>query len=226
MSTNRDALNAPTPHPQAPQVDQATANGNAVLVAGQLAQIGVFQGVAAAAAPSVKAAMTHLLTEWVTGAAPQLGQGQDELAWFLSKRANVLINFWLTSRKLAALEPKSPAATGCIVVSRAAVEHCRDHRALEGVSQPAVTELLSQLFVHGSPNYAPNTSKGEHGNGYRNQLVMFDATYKSLDPTAMGETPAGILQHEGAPFVHLKLVTAYWTKPGSASKLRAEMLKK
>ncbi|RZS47506.1 hypothetical protein [Sphaerotilus mobilis] len=225
MTTNHGVSNALTV-PQAQQGNLAASYVSTVVTAGLTTEGAAFQGVAAAAGTAVKAAMAQMLTEWVTGAAPCLGPDQDELSWFLSKRANALINFWLTSKKLAALEPRSPAGTGCVIVSRAAVEHCRDHRALQGVSQPAVTELLTQLFVHGSPNYAPNTSKGEHGKGYQNQLVMFDATYKALEPSAMGETPAGILQHTGAPYVHLKLVTAYWTKPGSVSKLRADMLKK
>ena len=87
-------------------------------------------------------------------------------------------------------------------------------------------ELLIQLFVSGNPAYAPNTSQGKHGTGYPNQLAMFDATYTALDATARGESPVGILQHEGTPLVRLRLVTAYWTRPGSAAALRNQVLKK
>jgi len=180
----------------------------------------------AVASPAVKAQITQLLSGWVTGAAPQLGPGHDEFTWFLSKRANVVIDKWSIGKKFAALEPVSPARTGCVVISRAAVEHCRDHRAADGVGHAGVIELLDRLFVTGTPAYAPNTSKGEHGGGYINQLAMFDDAYKALDPAAMGESPVGILELVGAPFVHLKLVTAYWTKPASVTKLRTDVLKK
>lgn len=180
----------------------------------------------AAANPAVRAGITKLLVEWVEDTVAQLGPDQDQLTWFLSRRANVVIGKWLTSKKFAVLEPVSPTQTGCIVISRAAVEHCRDHRALEGVGQTGVIELLDRLFVTGSPAYAPNTSKGQSGTGYPNQLAMFDDTYTALDSTAKGETPVAILQHVGAPFVHLKLVTAYWTKPASATALRNSVLKK
>ena len=181
------------------------------------------QAVAGAASLAVKLEIIQRLTGWVTGAAPQLGDG-DEFLWFLSKRASTAIDKWLADKKLAVLTPVSPARTGCILVSRVAVEHCRDHRAAEGVSQAAAIELLTQLFAKGSPAYAPNTSKGSDGHGYNGQLVMFDATYKSVDPTSLGERAAGILQHEvdvslGAPLVRLKLVTGYWTKPKSAADL-------
>jgi len=183
-------------------------------------------GVAAAANLAVRVQTAQHLMGWISGTLPQLAPDQDQLTWFLSKRASVVIDTWFASKKFAVLEPVSPALTGCIVISRGAVEHCRDHRALEGVGQPAVFELLDRLFVTGTPAYAPNTSRGQLGTGYPNQLAMFDATYKALDPTAMGETPVGILQHVGAPFVHLKLVTAYWTKPASATLLRNGVLKK
>ena len=182
--------------------------------------------VITSAAPAIPAPIVELLTSWVMGAVPQLGPACDQFAWFMSKRANVVINKWLASKKLAVLEPVSPNGTGCIVLPRDAVEHCRDHRAPEGVGETGVIELLGQLFAHGSPAYAPNPSKGKTGSGYYSQLAMFDATYTALDPSARGETPVGIIEHVGAPFVHLKLITAYWTRPASAATLRGDTLRK
>lgn len=215
MATTPGALNAPIS-------PQAAADAQPALAPAE----GAIQAVVAAASPAVRAQMTQLLTDWVAGATPQLGPNNDELTWFLSKRATVVIDKWLVAKKFAALEPVSPTGTGCIVISREAVEHCRDHRAADGVGHAGVIELLDRLFVTGNPAYAPNISKGMYGGGYVNQLAMFDDAYKALDPAAMGETPVGILELVGAPFVHLKLVTAYWTKPGSATKLRNDVLKK
>jgi len=220
MATNLGA--AGNEHQALQQQPAAAAYAQASLDGGPAPTV---QSIAGSAFASVKAQIAQRLDDWVTGAAPPLGAGADTFAWFLSKRAAANINKWLGDTKLAALTPVSPAGTGCIVVSREAAEHCRDHRAAEGVSQVAVIELLTQLFVNGNPSYAPNTSKGPTGKGYIGQLVMFDASYKALDATAAGESACGILQHEvslvdGVPFVQLALVTAYWTKPKGVEDLK------
>jgi hypothetical protein len=124
------------------------------------------------------------------------------------------------NKKLAALEVVSPTRTGCIVVARNRVEHVRDSSTTkDSVAHAGVVELLGQLFVHGHPKYAPNP-------GHPNQLLMFDANYKAMDPAAKGESPVAAVRFEGAPMAHLRLETAYWMKPAKAQSLVSQALTK
>ncbi len=169
----------------------------------------------------VKQGLVELIQGWVDGSRAPVTVGQpEEVAWFLSKRGTALINEWLMNSRLSALAPVSPTGTGMVVIARDRVEHVNDGRThKDGVSQAGVVELLSQLFVHGTPKFAPNP-------GYPTQLAMFDASYKAQDPAARGETPFAAVQFHGAPVAHLRLETAYWMKPGKAKALETRALAK
>lgn len=164
-----------------------------------------------------------LLKGWVTGTRSPVDVPQpDEITWSISKRATALIDSWLLNKKLATLTACSATNTGIIVIPRERVLHVADSRTnKDSVSANGVVELLGQLFVYGTPKYAPNPGKG-----YETQLVMFDGTYKASDPAAKGETPCAVLQFEGSPIVHFRLQTAYWTKPYKAANLEGATLKK
>jgi hypothetical protein len=146
---------------------------------------------------------------------------EDEyIVWFLSKRANGLINSWLMNKRLSILKPVSPNNTGCIIIPRAAVEHVVESRTVkDNVTLDGVTELLEQIFVLGSAKFSPNTT-------YLNQLYIFDATYKAKNDAAAGESPAAAISFQGAPFAHFRLETAYWMRPKKIQQLDAAALKK
>ena len=167
------------------------------------------------------AQIVGLFKGWVDGSLPPLnGAHPEELFWFLSKRAHPLINGWLMNKRLAVLTPLSPNQTGVVVIPRERTEHVHDSRShKDGVTEAGVVELLGQLFALGNPKYAPNPS-------YANQLIMFDPTYKSVDPAAKGESPCAALQFCGAPFVHLRVETAYWAKPGKVAAFEMTALSK
>lgn len=144
----------------------------------------------------------------------------DQIAWFLSKRANALINAWLMNKRLAMLKPVSPNKTGCIIIKRDAIEHVVDSRTVkDSVTLVGVTELLEQIFVSGNPKFSPNTN-------YPNQLYIFDATYKAKNGAAAGESPAAAISFQGTPFVHFQLETAYWMRPKKIQQLESNALKK
>lgn len=165
-------------------------------------------------------AIIDLLTGWVSGAYPTLAPNPEEFNWFISKRANSLINGWLMSKRMAALATVSPSGAGCIVVSRERVEHVYNSRTTkDNVAQAGVVELLGQLFVFGHPKYAPNP-------GYSAQLLMFDPAYKATDPAAKGESPVAAVEFCGDHPVRLRLTTAYWAKPAKIRELNLSALKK
>jgi len=167
----------------------------------------------------VKDGLVELIRTWVHGTPVPL-ENQDEFTWFISKRANFLINAWLINSKFSALEPLSPTGTGHIVILRERVEHVLDSRTnKDSVAPNGVIELLGRLFAHGSPKYAPSIT-------YSGQLLMFDPTYKANDPAAKGEAPVAVLQFEGAPYAHLRLQTAYWAKPAKTKALEERALAK
>jgi hypothetical protein len=174
-----------------------------------------------AGAEAVKLEIVALFKGWVSGShAPLCGTHPEEIAWFLSKRANALIDSWLMNKKLSALTPLSPAGTGVILIPRDRIDHVLDSRTnKDSVSPAGVIELLAQLFAHGTPKYAPNQA-------YVNQLIMFDANYKALDAAAKGESPCAALQFCGEPIVHLRLETAYWMKPAKTKALEDRALAK
>lgn len=176
--------------------------------------------------------MIDLLAGWVTGTYPILANEPginpafahvpEFVPFFISSRANKLIDAWLMSKKLAALTPISPNKTGCIMITRERVEHVNDSRTSKDmVVQAGVIELLGQLFVHGHPKYAPNPSPK-----YPRQLLMFDPLYKAKDPAAKGESPVAALEFCGDYPVCLRLETAYWAKPAKVGALDKTALKK
>ncbi|MGC4395629.1 hypothetical protein [Hydrogenophaga crocea] len=198
----------PGQHGSVPPAHEESALADATLAAASAR----FSPACQAGPGMFNSSLLGLLQGWVDGSYPSLGH-QEEVSWFLSKRAHALISEWLMNKKLAALELVSPAGTGCVVISRSRVEHVRDSRtSKDSVADAGVVELLGQLFVYGHPKYAPNP-------GYPNQLLMFDATYKAGDPAAKGESPVAALRFEGAPMAHFRLETAYWMKPAKAQLL-------
>jgi len=165
------------------------------------------------------ASLVERIQKWVDGSSPPLG-GHDEVFWFLSKRAHLRINEWLMNKKLAALPELSPTRTGIVVIPRSGVEHVRNSRTMkDGVTQAGVVELLGQLFVYGSPKFAPNP-------GYPNQLLMFDESYRAIDPAARAESPVAALSFGTTPRPHLRLETAYWMKPAKTQALLKGALSK
>jgi len=180
-----------------------------------------FLAVCAISSGLVKDQLIELFHDWVfQHRLPLTPDHSDEFSWFLSKKSQILINEWLASKRLAALEPRSPTGTGLIVISRERVDHVYDSRTnKDAVSPVGVVELLGQLFANGSPKYAENPT-------YPNQLLMFDPSYKAVDAAAQGEAPCAALQFDGSSGAHLRLVTAYWMKPKKTNSLNSRALKK
>ena len=145
---------------------------------------------------------------------------KDIVLWFLSKRANAAINRWLQNSKLSVLAGLSPLLTGSVLVSRERIDHIREHRDNQAVGTLAVVELLRQLFVEGAPTFCANKSTGDRKQGYDQQLVMFNSTYKSKNKEVSGQFPAAILSFSAEPVPHLKIETAYWMHSRKAETLR------
>lgn len=174
----------------------------------------------ASSAGLLKTDWMALFQGWVLGTRPVLSCGPDEVAWFISKRATALINAWLNNKQLAMLHGDG---VGAIVISRARVEHARDSRTgKDGVSDPGGVELLTRLFVHGTPKYVPHPDRQR----YPNQLLMLEPAYKAKDAAASGESPVAALQFVGEPVAHLRLETAYWAKPAKTQALERQALRK
>ncbi|KAI1694084.1 hypothetical protein Ddc_22365 [Ditylenchus destructor] len=179
--------------------------------------------VALAVAPGVvKAEMAALFNGWIRQTHPVVIGGPDEVAWFISKKATALINKHFPSKSLAVLHT-TEAELASIVIERGRVDHVRIERTgKDGVSVAGVEELLAALFIHGTPKYAPHHDTVK----YRHQLLMFDPTYKAVDPTVHGESPVAALQWVWSPVPHLRLETAYWANPGKTKALDQRALKK
>ena len=145
---------------------------------------------------------------------------EDEVQWFLSKRAHEIINRWLMNNRLSVLVEVSPQKTGYVSVTRERIEHILAHRLNQKVGSPAVEELLHQLFVEGGASYAQNQSMGSREGGYDHQLVMFRASYKSKNPAVSGESPSVILSYRTVPRPHLAIETGYWIRGSKATALQ------
>lgn len=205
--------------------DESGVGGGVALVDELTQNTSVTSALATAAFQSgqvmVKSELVGLFLDWVNNTRDPLSTSYiDEFSWFISKRAQALIDQWLVNNKWAALEPRSPAGTGVVIITRERVNHVLDSRTnKDAVSPPGVVELLGQLFAHGSPKYAPNPR-------YAGQLVMFDPTYTANNPAAKGEAPCAVLVPSGESGAHLKLMTAYWIKPIRIADLNAKALSK
>ncbi len=170
----------------------------------------------------VKAQLLELFHEWLMGTRNRFDAGVDEIAWFISKKATALINTWLSNKGMAVLHQTAPG-WGAVVITRERVEHVRDERARkDGVDLAAVEELLTALFINGTPKYVAHSDARK----YPHQLLMVDPSYKAIHPSASGESPVAALQWTGQPQPHLRLETAYWAHPAKTKALDERALKK
>lgn len=176
----------------------------------------------AIAAAMVKAQLVRLFQDWLTGARSRFAVGVDEVAWFISKKATSLINAWLSNKGMAVLH-ETASGWGAVVVTRERVEHVRDERMRkDGVSLAGVEELLTALFINGTPKYATHSDPRK----YPHQLLMVDPNYKAATAGASGESPVAALQWKGQPQPHLRLETAYWAHPAKTKALDERALRK
>ena len=219
MATDRDKPAATGP-PEAVPLTKANTQLSASSPERQADTSTLFQTACLEAPALLRASLVGHFKSWIHAPHTQLA-GPDEIVWFISKRAHVLINEWLMNKRLSVLTPVSPANTGGIVITKERIEHVLNSRTKKDkVSKDGVLELLGQIFAHGNPKYAPNP-------GYDNQLLMFDATYKAIDPAARGESPVAAIQFEGYPRAQFRLETAYWMKPAKTKALeKGALIKK
>lgn len=150
---------------------------------------------------------------------------QDEIHWFLSKRAHDTVNRWLMNSRWSGLEPVSPSRTGYVSITRERIEHIVAHRRNQMVGSNAVQELLCQLLVEVGASLSPNQSSGNRDSGYDKQLVMFRAGYKSKLKEVSGESPSIILSYITEPMPHLKIETGFWIRGSKAAALQGCTLK-